>query len=393
MDPQQIAQLQQQVAALHADNERLRAEIGAIHQRAQNMAEVRATVLRGGGRLLVPLLDRQKVVRSFAKLAETTSAFAGPMDAWPARDQVLGDARTFMESCVRFAIRRRMLLVVFSIIAATVPAIQIWLVVQQNQIIANQTEFFQIQVYDIVSRSMTEGDRNAKLMTGALLSRADPAFLQGVVEEAFHPDLAAVYRPEGVRAGSRRLEDAAFRGHLVRAVVRGVEQRTAERSAGELWEVAQPMLRRILADAESRVASVLRIGEADGEGPGQLEPALAEQVDGYLVQVGDAVRIYGRLARATGHTETFFADIRPWLARSAEANLQGNRFEDAQRFAMQSVLFDLALEPKLGDPAADPDAGGGSPEAALAGGLKALRQALGDDAVDWDRLAAGVGAP
>jgi hypothetical protein len=170
--PQEIAQFQQQLQALYADNEALRAELQRIREREQATAELRANLLRGGGRLLVPLLDRAQVVRSFARLAETTSEFAGPIDRWPARERVLSDARTFMESCVRFAVRRRLFLLIFSLLASAIPIVQVWLVVQQNRIIGNQTEMFEVQVYDLVARSMTEGDRNARLMTGALLSRA-----------------------------------------------------------------------------------------------------------------------------------------------------------------------------------------------------------------------------
>jgi hypothetical protein len=384
--PQEIAQFQQQLQALYADNEALRAELQRIREREQATAELRANLLRGGGRLLVPLLDRAQVVRSFARLAETTSEFAGPIDRWPARERVLSDARTFMESCVRFAVRRRLFLLIFSLLASAIPIVQVWLVVQQNRIIGNQTEMFEVQVYDLVARSMTEGDRNARLMTGALLSRAEPEFLSGVVEEAFHPDLASVYRPEGVSAASRRLEDAAFRGHLVRAVVRGIEHRTADRSPEELFVIAHPMLRRILADAETRVAAVLRIGEG-GEA---LDADLAEQVDGYLVQVGAAIRLYGRLAREVGETEAFFADVQPWLARTAEAKLKGNRFEEAQRFALESVLLDVALAPALRDPAPDLAAAGEDPASTFATGIGKLRDGIGAGAVDWERLTQDV---
>jgi hypothetical protein len=380
--PQEIAQLQQQAQALYTDNEALRAELQRIRQQQEASAELRASLMRGGGRLLVPLLDRAQVVRSFARLAETTSELAGPMDRWPTRERILGDARTFLESCVRFAVRRRLFLLVFSLLASAIPIVQVWLVMQQNEIISNQSEMFEVQVYDIVARSMTEGDRNARLMTGALLSRAEPEFLAGVVDEAFHPDLASVYRPEGVTAGTRRLEDAAFRGHLVRAVVRGIEHRIDERSPEELWDVARPMLQRILADSESRVAAVLRIGEG-GEA---VEGGVAEQVDGYLVQVGAAIRLHGRLARAVGETDTFFADVRPWLTRTAEAKLRGNRFEEAHRFALESVLLDLALAPELGDPIPDVGAAGDDPAATLAAGLSVLREGIGGDAIDWERL-------
>src|SRR5262245_16728018 len=135
--------LQQQLYALQAENHALRQELARQAQAQQAAADRRAAVLRGGGRLLIPLLDRQKVVRSFGKLVETTGNFTGPREQWPTRDQVITDARSFLESLVRFAIRRRMLLLVFALFGAVIPAIQIWLVIQQNSIIDQQTRIIE----------------------------------------------------------------------------------------------------------------------------------------------------------------------------------------------------------------------------------------------------------
>ena len=382
MTPEHIAQLEAHLAALQAENHALRQELEGIRARTEAVAAARATVLRGGARLLVPLLDRQKVVRSFAKLAATMSGFAGPMQGWPAREQVLLDARTFMESCVRFVIRRRLFVMLFALLAAAIPFIQILLVVQQNKIIENQNEFAKIQVYDVVSRSMTEGDRNARLMTGALLSNADPEFLRAVVEEAFSPDLAGTYRQEGLNAEKRRLEDAAFRGYLARAVVRSVEHRAPTERARTLWDQTRPMLHWILADAESRVSAILRLGESNAP----IDDELAEQVDHYLIQVGTAAGIYARLARAVDESDDFHVDLLPLLERVSAHTIRGNRFELAHRYALERLLFEIALEPKLGDPLPDPSAGDGSPEEVLARGLERLRAALGNDRVRWDAL-------
>jgi hypothetical protein len=380
--PEHIAQLEAHIAALQGENLALRQELERIHAHAEAVAAARATVLRGGARLLVPLLDRQRVVRSFSKLAGTMSAFAGPMQQWPQREQVLGDAREFMESCVRFVIRRRLFMLLFALLAAAIPFIQILLVVQQNEIIENQNEFAKIQVYDVVSRSMTEGDRNARLMTGALLSNADPEFLRAVIEEAFNPDLAGTYRKEGIAAETRRLEDAAFRGYLARAVVRGVEHRAPKERARVLWDQTQPMLRWILTDAESRVSAILVLGE----GTTPIEAELAEQVDHYLVQVGVAAGLYARLARSVDDMDTFHADLLPLLERVSTLSVRGNQFEEAYRYAVERLLFEMALEPKLGETMPDPSAGDASPEQVLARGLERLREGLGTDRVRWQGL-------
>jgi hypothetical protein len=384
---QQLAAMQQQLAALAAENQQLRAELQAVHQRQAAMGKV----VRGGAGLLLPLLDRNKVVRSFGQLAQTTASLAGPREQWPTRERFLDDARTFAESCVRFAVRRRMVVLLFSLLATAVPAIQIWLVVQQNQIIENQNEFFEIQVYDIVSRSMTSDDRNANLMAGALLSRADLGFLRGVVEEAFDPDLGGVFRSDGLEAQQLRLDDAAFRGHLARAVVRGVEHRVADVDADELYAQAQPMLHRIVDDARSRVPAVLRIG-AGQTGDAALEAELAEQVDGYLVQVGAALRIYWRLAHAAGEDETFFADLGRYLRRVDDVKVGDNRFRDGFRYGLEAIVLELAVAPALDDPPVDLAEAGMDVEAAHQKGLEAMAAGVGDDDIDWAALGAQVGS-
>ncbi len=384
--PEQVGQLQQQLYATQAENEQLRQQLAQVVDAQQSKAQRRDRVVRGGSRLLIPLLDRAKVVRSFGKLAETAGSFTGPRDEWAQREDVLGDARRFLEAMVRFAVRRRMLLMVLSLFAALIPAIQIYLVVQQNQIIENQNDFLEIQVYDLVSRSMTEGDRNARLMTGALLSRADPAFLAGVVEEAFDPNVSGVYRAAGVEASRRRLDDAVFRGHLAQAVVRSVQRRVREDKVGVAVIAVQalPMLHAIVRDASSRVPQVLRLGEQGAK----IDDELAEQVDGYLVKVGETLRVYGRLARAQGETEAFYADVTPYMQRVAQAKMAGNRFSKAQFFALEALMFELALEPSPGDAAdMDLDEAGLSPSEARAKGLQALRDVVGEDGVDWDALA------
>jgi hypothetical protein len=149
------------------------------------------------------------------------------------------------------------------------------------------------------------------------------------------------------------------------------------------------MLRRILLDAESRVPTLLRLAEGETKLPGEL----VEQVDAYLVQVGDAMWIHARLARAAGEEKAFFEDVRPYLRRLSAVELAGSRFEHAQRLALESLLFDLAAAPELGAPPTDPDAAGLDPAAARERGLAALREGIGDGGVDWDRLRAQVSAP
>lgn len=391
MSDSQISELADRVRDLSEENAELRQKLSKIEERAQSKREASATLGLGGLRLLIPLFDRQKVVRSFGKLAQTMSGFAGPNDDWPTREAVLDDARVLMESCVRFAIRRRTLWLVFTLLATTIPAVQIWLVVQQNEIIENQNEFFEIQVYDIVARSMTEGDRNARLMTGALLANADLQFLRGVVDETFDPAIIGVMSSSGVQARGRRLEDAAFRGYLVRAVSRGVEVHARRDDVDDLFTETRPMFRRILRDdARDRVPEVLRFGrQADG-----LDDELAEQVDNYLGQIGGALRVYGRLARSEDELEAFYEDITPLLRRLASRRTaQGNRFGETYQAVLQDFLFEMAVGPELGDPSVSLEAEELSPEQAIEQGIAALRQGVGEDTLDWTLFAAQVSAP
>ena len=378
MSDPRIAQLEQQVAGLAARNHELEARLAAVHEQQAAVSQARVRAVKTGGKWLLPLLDRAKVVRSFGDLAETVGRFTGPREHWPSRDDIVEGARLFMESCVRFTVRRRTSFWLFSVLAASIPFLQLWVVIQQNEIIRNQNEFFEIQVHDVVSRSMTEGDRNARLMTGALLSRANLEFLADVVDEAFDPELAGIYSAQSTKASKRRLEDAAFRGFLIRAVARGVLLR-ADDDRDELVEVAQPMMRKILVDAADRVPSLMRFGEG-----GDLDPELAEQASNYLFQLGVVIRTYGRLARSEGLEDAFAEDLRLLLARTSGVKLDGNRFAPPYRMAMDAVVLDASVGLKLGDDEVDWAASDRDVDAARAQGIETLSKALGSEGIDWD---------
>lgn len=378
------------VEALERENEALRTRIEELTTREAKTAEARATLMRGGFRLLLPLFDRYKVVRSFGKLLETVSGFAGPARSWPTREQVLADTRVFMETVVRFLIRQRLFLVVFGLLGAAIPAVQVWLVIQQNEIINNQNKFFEIQVYDIVSRSMTEGDRNARLMTGALLANADPAFLSNVVRESFDPSLAGVYRAEGVNAKQRRLDDAAYRGHLIRAVVRSLSTKDTKHN----YATVKPMLQWIVADAAARLPEVLRLGRPSSElsSTADAQSAIAdgdryEQVDHYLVQVGAAVREFARLARANEDMPTFGAHVTALFTRLGQRGAEPeNRFATVYHAVLQDILFDLGAHALPSAPPPSLQNAGGDLKAAVSKGIAELQRHAGEG-VNWDNLA------
>ena len=369
------------------ENRALRDELARYHKRDELAGQGRAQVVRIGWRVLIPILDRQKVVRSFARLTNTLSGFSGPSSQWPEREDILKDARTFMEACVRYAVRRRLILVIFSLVAATIPAFQLMLFIQQNTFIEQQNEFFKIEVYDILARSMTETESNTREVSGALLANAKLEFVQGVVEEVFDPENASiVLRQEGVKQAERHFRDAGFRGSLIRAAARGVRQRGRRgMDKDELYAVARPMFSAVVGDAVVRMPQILRLGrqEHDEEEEGEA--------DYYLYQMGYMLRIYARLSRAVDAEKQFFADVKPLLQELVRSRFTAqSRFASVYRAAMEEFLIDLALAPEFGAPPVNLDTSGKTPEQALRAGLDRLRAGVGKNALDWKQLAKQV---
>ncbi|GAB4558098.1 MAG: hypothetical protein Tsb0020_02810 [Haliangiales bacterium] len=371
--------------ALREENRALKAQLDRIEERAEMAEEARARLVRGTWRILLPLLDRQRVVRSFAKMAETSAGFAGPVSRWPAREEVLADARDFLESCVRFAIRRRTLLLLFSLFAATIPVLQIYLVVQQNDIIAVQNRMIQEEQYRGVAEALSAPDRNVRQLSGVLLANTRPEFLEELVEEVFEPSLSIALDSENL---AKLSADADFRAYVVRAVVRNLEQRGAdeEHDTDLLYEQSRPMFRQILRDAaEDRLIKLLRRGRG-----AELDEDTRERVDNYIFHIGRMLRVYSRLARSVGEIDDFYADIRPLFQRLASLREVG--FGEVYRFAMQDFLLDLALEPAFSAaPVADLEAAGTSPEEALLAGFERLKQGLGEKALNWSLLKRQIG--
>jgi len=382
--------LEQQVHALQQENQALRAELAKIEQRAQIAREAKARVIRIGWRVLVPLLDRQKVVRSFAKLLNNATGFTGPRESWPTQESLLQDARTFLESCVRFVIRRRMFLLLFSLVAATIPAIQMYLVVQQNQIIENQNKFFEIQTYDIMVKALTDDDPERSRANGALMANVDLEFMAGAVGEVFDTEQEGfALRREDLDDRDLQYRQAGLRSSFVRAAARGVRQRGRQgMDTDELYTTSRPMFRAIAADAASRLPLILRLG---GTGFDNDEEKKALY---YISQIGYMLRVYGRLSRAVDERKQFFADIKPLFTELARSrSVAQSRFAEVYRTAFGDFLFDLAVESKFGAQAVTLNGTGLTPEQALSKGIERLRAGLGDDALDWKQFEAQVAGP
>jgi hypothetical protein len=322
------------------------------------------------------------VVRSFGKLAETLSGYSEAPAQWPAREEVLLQTRVFLESIVRFLIRRRLFVLLFSLLATVVPVLQIWLFARQNEIIENQTRFQEVQLFDVVARSMTEGDRNARTITGALLANADLGFLQNVMTEAFDPGAFALYRREGLQATTRRAQDTGFRGNLIRAAVRAVDKRleTGE-GAGTVLAQLRTIFVQILKDTEYRLPEVVRTGREEAE----LDGELMEEVDAYIGQVGALLKKYGRLARSAGQAARYYQDIRPLLARMSKiSSVKNSAFAGTYRLVMEDFLLEVAEESGLRDGSVQ--LGSRELKAVLKGGIDKLEAVYGSSALDWPRF-------
>jgi hypothetical protein len=384
----QESTLEQQVDALARENQAMRAELARYQKRAEIAEKSRKRLMGFGWRVLVPLVDRQKVARSFTKLAGTVSDFAGPPEKWPTREQILLESRTFMTSCVRFVIRRRMFVLLFSLLATTVPAMQMWLVWQQNEIIGRTNNLFETQVNDIIATSLTEGkDPNARRVAGVLLGNLELKLMGDVIHEIFDPLASGMLESRGAGSVWQRLEDAAFRSHLIRAVTRAVGKGG---DTDELYEHAQPMIRQILADTRRRLPLVLLMNmPADGD---RALAAKIAEARYYVYQVGRLLIEYERLARAADESKRYYRDIKPLMQELARrGDIARGEFALVYYTAMEELLINLELRLSLGTSAEQEEAAreqsGKAPEELVRAGLGRLRASLGEDALDWDGFA------
>jgi hypothetical protein len=339
------------IDGLRRENTQLRAELGRRIKSEQRAHELKVRALKTSGSLLFTLFDRKKIITNFLRLFETVARFSGPQEQWPSRDDIIADAKALSLSWVRFTIRRRTLMFLISLAAFVIPGVQIYLVVQQNEIIANQNKFFEIQVYDIVARSMTSGDLASKQMTGALLARSDLPFLEGIITEVFGADMGVALTDADIEAHAQRLRDAAFRGHLILGLSRAIELNGKSMGAGALHAEVAPLVSLIVADATSRVAELFTI-DRDAL---REDRALGEEVYRYIGHLGALLRTSWSLATTAGKEKEYFATLAPLLERSlsrrtsslSEASPLVTIFFEQ---AIRDLLVDLALAPKLGQP-------------------------------------------
>lgn len=334
------------IEQLRRENLALKAELKKLHEAEQRAKTRRLKVLKEGGRLFLPMFDRKRVVRNFVDLVETASGYAGPQESWPARDELLEKAKAFALSCMRFAIRRRMLMVMFSLVAFAVPAMQLYAMIQQNRIIENQNKYFNIQVYDTVARSITGGDLTAKQITTALLAREDFGLINGMIQQVFSSDAGGAFTAQDAAAVRPLvLRESAARGHLIAAMTASLERNATPAEAARLWDELKPTLAWVVYDAAYRVPLLLRTAADTTE----LEPAVVQECLRYVFNVGALLRKTWAIAAHTHNEAAYFATVSPFVTRMGQSRgTSGDAFGTVLTSTAQEWLIDLVAPPVLG---------------------------------------------
>lgn len=365
-DPTDLAQAHAEIARLQAEIEQLRAQL----QRARPRRGQSIEALKFGGSFLVPMLDRQRVFRTFVAFFDEASYYTLPQDNWPPRERVLERARDFGLAVLRFFVKRRLAVFMFSLLAFFVPLVQIWLVFQQNAIIENQNKYFNIQVYDIVARSLTGGDTTAKQITSALLAREDFGLVNGIIRSVFESETGGAFTEEDA-AGGRPLflEETAARGHLVSALGQALETQSDESRFSVIWSNVERTYGLVARDAANRVPQLVRISRTAAFD----DPRVGEECYRYLFSLSSLFRRSYALSLAVGEEDVFFQGIAPMVGRLSSAMLDGSDqpFRSVFVTAFHEVLVDLAQKPKFGRPAPAVE---GSIENLIRAGFKILVQ-------------------
>ncbi len=370
------------ISALQRENAALRAELEKIRLAQSKAAERRAKAIKSGGRLLLPLMDRKKVVRNFVALVDVTATYAGSKDNWAEKDEVVEAAKNFSMSFLRFVIRRRMLMVIFSLIAFTVPALQVYVMIQQNDIIKNQNKYFNVQVYDIVGRALSNSDLPTKQITRALLARNDFDLINDMVTEvlAENTDTFA-----GLSYAERRdllVQETGARAYLIGALGDSITVHGYSLGLDEMWSRLRSSVAAVSKDAGFRVGRLLRDIDDDTAG-------MVAKVDSrrYLFEFGIFLRQVWSVAVAAGQTDEFFEMVGPSLASISRIREPGRgTLGSALATSFQELLLDIGMNRAYG--AAPVDLDSGRIESLVKDGFERLKRGVGDGArVNWDQLA------
>ena len=349
-DPADLSQAQAEIAKLRTENTELKKEL----QRRRALPRTRSIdALKFSGSFLLPMLDRQKVFRTFVAFFDEASFYTLPKEDWPPRERVLERARDFGLAVLRFFVKRRIVFIMFSLLAFLMPLVQVWLVFQQNAIIENQNKYFNIQVYDIVARSLTGEDTTGKRITSALLAREDFGLINGIIRSVFEAEGSAAYTAEDAASNPLLFEETAARGHLVSAMALAIEKQSADIGDQILWDKTEDTVGLIAADASDRLPTLLRVRSSTAVG----SPRIKQECFRYLFSLTQFMKRSMALSRASGHEDAFFKNVGPMISRmSRQRSAPDGVFRTAFVVAFSEFLIEVAQRPKLGDRPTDLDA-------------------------------------
>ncbi|MEO1483061.1 MAG: hypothetical protein AAFU77_13225 [Myxococcota bacterium] len=373
------------LAALKRENARLRAELEQLRAQEHAAAERRKAAIRTGGRLILPLMDRKRVVRNFVSLVEVSSTYTGPKEHWAQREEVVEAAKNFALSFMRFVIRRRMLVVIFSLLAFTVPALQVYVMIQQNDIIRNQNKYFNVQVYDIVGRALSSSDLPTKQITRALLAQNDFDLINSMVAEVLSENTDTF---AGLSYSERRellVQETGARAYLIGALGDAIVTHGYSLGLDTTWEKLRPSLAAVVNDGGFRIELLLR--DIDDSSSGTVAKVDSRR---YLFEFGIFLRQVWSLAVSTGETEEFFRSIAPAMNRLSRMRKAGSSsLANSLSTSLQEFLLDIGINRSFRH---TPELDDSRIEALVAEGFERLKAGVGNRArVNWDQLAAVAG--
>ena len=396
-----------EVAALRAENAKLQAELQQIHDARAAGGKVAKGAATGAAKLLLPALDRYRIVRSFEALTRSVTAYAGPREAWPGSSEVADKASEFALACLRFAIRRRLFMALISVIAFSVTLSQVVLVYQQNRIIDNQNKYLDIQVYDTIASSLTGRDATGRYITSALLAGVDFALLNSMIQSVFATDNF------GGSGGSLLLRETAARGHLMAAFGKALDRRAEHGSnrdgvIGRLADVLdrgewvravqrihddiQPTFGAMLADAQMRVPRLLQ-SPADGR---LSDRSLREECEHYFTHLNALLRRILAIHVVLQREDRFFEAVAPLFRRVAEIGAHDDLrspFVTTFRRNVHELIIDVHRKPAFGGPALPPP-DGARVRSDLSQGFTTLSAAVGrHEQVEWQNILPDLARP
>ena len=345
-----LSAVQAELERLRAENERLRAKLAKQGQGTQPVE-----ALKFGGSFLIPMFDRQRVFRTFVAFFDEASFYTLSQEHWPPRERVIERARDFGLAILRFFVKRRLVILLFSLLAFMVPLVQVWLVFQQNAIIENQNKYFNIQVYDIVARSLTGSDTTAKQITSSLLAREDFGLVNGIIRSVFESQSGGSFTEADV-TGDRTLflEETGARGHLVSALSQALEQQRDQTRYSTIWSNVEETFGLVTNDAQSRVPQLLRVGGTAAS----KDVRVRQDCFRYLFSLTTLMQRGFALSHTVNKEDEYWKSVAPVVGR-----LSSLRFDNSDTLPFKPVfvalfselLYDLANKPKFGESAPKPE--------------------------------------